>query len=190
MNKSESKYFNTALLMDEALLFLLEKKDFEFISVKEICDKAGVSRSTFYLHYESMNDLLIETIGLINKKFKDSFNNKVVDASSTDKKDLFFIKEEYLLPYLELVKKHKHVFKLIHNKPYLFGNEKASKDLYNNLFEKVLDSYGVKEEDKEYVFAYYTQGTLAIVLKWIEKDCIDEIEKVSELIINMINHKE
>ena len=190
MNKSESKYFNTALLMDEALLFLLEKKDFEFISVKEICDKAGVSRSTFYLHYENMNDLLIETIGLINKKFRDSFNNKTIDASSASKKDLFFIKEEYLLPYLELVKKHKHVFKLIHNKPYLFGNEKASKDLYNNLFKKVLDSYGVKEEDKEYVFAYYTQGTLAIVLKWIEKDCIDEIEKVSELIINMINHKE
>ena len=91
---------------------------------------------------------------------------------------------------LELVKKHKHVFKLIHNKPYLFGNEKASKDLYNELFEKILDSYGVKEEDKEYVFAYYTQGTLAIVLKWIEKDCLDSIERVSELIINMINHKE
>ena len=101
MNKSESKYFNTALLMDEALLFLLEKKDFEFISVKEICDKAGVNRSTFYLHYENMNDLLIETIELINKKFNDSFNNKVVDAGSTSKKDLFFIKEEYLLEALQ-----------------------------------------------------------------------------------------
>lgn len=190
MNKSESKYFNTAVLMNEALLFLLEKKDFEFISVKEICNKAGVSRSTFYLHYESMNDLLIETIGLINKKFNDSFNNKVVDASYADRKDLFFITEEYLLPYLELVKKHKHVFKLIHNKPFLFGNERESKELYNKLFEKILDSYGVKDEDKEYVFAYYTQGTLAIVLKWIEKDCLDSIERVSELIINMINHKE
>ena len=72
MNKSESKYFNTALLMDEALLFLLEKKDFEFISVKEICDKAGVSRSTFYLHYENMNDLLVEALSLINKRFYDS----------------------------------------------------------------------------------------------------------------------
>ena len=26
MNKSESKYYNTALLMDEALLLILEKK--------------------------------------------------------------------------------------------------------------------------------------------------------------------
>ena len=45
MNKSESKYYNTALLMDEALLLLLEKKDYEFITVKEICAKAGVNRS-------------------------------------------------------------------------------------------------------------------------------------------------
>ncbi len=52
MNKNESKYFNTALLMDEALIHLLTKKDIGYITVKEICEKAGVNRSTFYLHYE------------------------------------------------------------------------------------------------------------------------------------------
>ena len=57
MDKRESKYFFTASLMDDALLLLLEKKDFEFITIKELCQKAGVNRSTFYLHYENMNDL-------------------------------------------------------------------------------------------------------------------------------------
>ena len=56
MNKNESKYFNTALKMDEALLTLLEKKDFDFITVKEICVVANVNRSTFYLHYENTYD--------------------------------------------------------------------------------------------------------------------------------------
>ena len=42
MNKSESKYYNTALLMDEALLLILEKKEYEYITVKEICEKAGL----------------------------------------------------------------------------------------------------------------------------------------------------
>ena len=58
MNKYESKYFNTARLMNEALLLLLENKDYEYITVKEICSKAGVNRSTFYLHYETIDDLL------------------------------------------------------------------------------------------------------------------------------------
>ena len=51
MTKSESKYYNTALLMNQALIELLNKKDLKYITVKEICVKAGVNRSTFYLHY-------------------------------------------------------------------------------------------------------------------------------------------
>lgn len=62
MNKSESKYFNTAMKMDKAFLELLEKKDFEYITVKEICEKAEVNRSTFYLHYETIGDLLDESV--------------------------------------------------------------------------------------------------------------------------------
>ena len=58
MNRQESKYLATASLMDEALLLLLEQKDFDRITVKELCQKAGVNRTTFYLHYENMGDLL------------------------------------------------------------------------------------------------------------------------------------
>ena len=38
MNRSESKYFNTALKMDVALMSLLENKDLEYITIKEICE--------------------------------------------------------------------------------------------------------------------------------------------------------
>lgn len=73
MNKSESKYFNTALRMDEALLALLEKNDFEYISINEVCHLAGVNRSTFYLHYENMRDLLEESVGLMHGRFLSYF---------------------------------------------------------------------------------------------------------------------
>lgn len=69
MNRSESKYFATAARMDEAFLELLEKKDFAYITVKEICEKAGVNRSTFYLHYETVNDLLEESARHIIDRF-------------------------------------------------------------------------------------------------------------------------
>ena len=56
LEKGKSKYFNTALKMDEALIAILQKKSLEYITVKEICEKAGVNRSTFYLHYETILD--------------------------------------------------------------------------------------------------------------------------------------
>ena len=62
MNKSEKKYYNTACLMNQALIELLNKKEYEFITVKEICEKAGVNRSTFYLHYDTIDELLTESI--------------------------------------------------------------------------------------------------------------------------------
>ena len=74
MNKSESKYFNTALRMDEALIELLEHKDLEYITVKELCQQAGVNRSTFYLHYDTISDLLNETMETINQRFLSYFS--------------------------------------------------------------------------------------------------------------------
>lgn len=69
MNRSESKYLNTAQAMDEALMSLLAEKDFESITITELCEKAHVNRSTFYLHYDSMAELLEETIDSANQAF-------------------------------------------------------------------------------------------------------------------------
>ena len=49
MNKSESKYFATAVRMDEAFLRLLEKKDFAYITVKN-CVKRQVSTDPPFIY--------------------------------------------------------------------------------------------------------------------------------------------
>lgn len=188
MNKSESKYYNTAVLMDEALLILLETKDFEFITIKEICKKAGVNRSTFYLHYQNTSELLAEAIELINKRFTESFKVQSFDAINANKESSFFITPEYIVPYLKFVKENKKLFKLIHEKPYVFNNERAFEKLYRSIFSVILDKFGVREDEKQYVFSFYTQGTLAIIMKWIENDCRDEIDRIVSIIIDLIGY--
>ena len=112
MNKSESKYFNTAICMDEALLALLEKKDLPYITVKEICEKAGVNRSTFYLHYETIDDLLTESIEYLNnacfaymrEKQDDLGTDFVSGITECDINELYLVTPKYLSPYLEFIK--------------------------------------------------------------------------------------
>ena len=115
MNKNESKYFNTAVKMDKALLELLEKKDFEYITIKEICALAEVNRSTFYLHYENTSDLLKETTQYITDSFLSYFSveKQSIDLKfeNTDLKELVFITPEYLSPYLTFIKENQRVFK-------------------------------------------------------------------------------
>lgn len=41
----------------DAFLELRSKKEIEKISVKELCEKAGINKSTFYTHYQDIYDL-------------------------------------------------------------------------------------------------------------------------------------
>ena len=189
MKNHESKYYNTALLMNEALLILLETKEYEFITIKEICEKAGVNRSTFYLHYESLDDLLEETITNTNIKFQDAFDNKTINPISLSKEELFFIKEEELMPYLNFVKENKRIYKLMFKYSYIFKGEVQLKRFYDDLFSIVLDKYGVAKQERDYVFAYYTNGIVSIIQKWLENDCNEDISFITNLMIKLINYK-
>jgi AcrR family transcriptional regulator len=47
----------TRAMLQHALISLILKKDYEAISIQDICDAANVGRSTFYAHYTSKDDL-------------------------------------------------------------------------------------------------------------------------------------
>ena len=49
----------TQTLIRKAFTDLLAKKPIESISVKELCQAAGINRGTFYLHYYDLEDELI-----------------------------------------------------------------------------------------------------------------------------------
>ena len=44
-------------MLQHALISLILKKDYETITIEDICDAANVGRSTFYAHYTSKDDL-------------------------------------------------------------------------------------------------------------------------------------
>lgn len=186
MNKAESKYFNTAQLMNTALLFLLEKKSFDKITIKEICEKAGVNRSTFYLHYESIDDLLLETVENLNHEFEACFE---VKPAIIDKESSIFLTKEYLIPYLNFVKKNKRILKTIHLKPKLFNAEKVYLKMYDKFFYPALNAFNVSEKEKPYIFEYFTKGVVAIIKKWIEKECEDSVDFITKLIIDCVGYK-
>lgn len=190
MNRSESKYLSTALLMNQALIDVLSKKDYAFITIKEICQKAGVNRSTFYLHYDSINDLLVETIENLNKQFTACFSDDLKkltkNISNSSKDDLILIRPEFLLPYLQHVKEHKAVYKVSAKQVSLMKSDEKYKFLQKNVLYPIFDKFSIDESDKKYFCAYYINGVYAIVDEWIKDGCRDEISKICELIIKCV----
>jgi len=188
MNKNESKYFFSANLMNVALLELLEKKDIDYITVTELTKKAGVNRSTFYLHYDDIYDLFEETIENLNKEFLNSFNKlKTVEIKS--KESAFLITEEFLIPYLNFCKKHKRLFKLVHQKPHLFQNDIVYRKMYKTFFYPAISQFLKEETQKIYTLEFFTQGVVGIINKWIDLDCETDVDQLILIIKKCIDYK-
>ena len=141
MNRSESRYFATAARMDEAFLTLLAKKDFEYITIKEICEVAGVNRSTFYLHYETMSDLLSESVSRMNEQFlacmekdSDAFSAKLRNCP---RDELYLITPDYLTPYLSYIKNNKRLFRTATENAAVLGMDKSYDRMFRHVFTPI-----------------------------------------------------
>lgn len=190
MKRTESKYFVTAAKMDEAFIELLGKKDFEYITVKEICEKAGVNRSTFYLHYETIADLLGESMEYLDRQFFSYFTedskNFVSQIPSMKPEELNFVNAHFLVPYLNYVKDNQKVFQAtIAHPEALRANERYTL-LYKHVIDPVMDKYNVPHDKRIYYNTFFLHGMIAVIREWVRQDCKTSPEEVADIIESLV----
>ena len=190
VNKSESKYFNTATKMDLALIALLKKKPFDYITISEICETAGVNRSTFYLHYENIGDLLAETSHHLIDTFLSYFDMDSFNLAECEIDELNFIREKYLIPYLTYIKDNKEVFATALANGKAFGFEKVYRQLFEHIFDPILARHHYPKEDRKYVMMYYLNGISAINNEWLKDNCQKPVSEISRIIQECIFGKD
>ncbi len=187
MNKSESKYFNTAARMDEAFLALLAEKSVEYITVKEICHRAGVNRSTYYLHYETINDLLVEAAEYVGAKFAGYFEHLGMTAEFLEEGEpIELISPEFLRPWLAFIRDNKVLYRTVVAKSDVLqmgrGIEKGTLRALNTALER----RGVPEARRPYVAAFFLEGMNAVAEEWLKHDCAEDIDDVVAIIIGCV----
>ena len=182
MEKSSSKYFHTARRMDQAFLNLLEKKDMEYITVKELCETAGVNRSTFYLHYETIGDLLAESVQYMNEQFLAHMQPHAAEFVSRIREcpleELYLVTPEYLTQYLTYIVQNKRLFQTALKNSGVLGLKKTYRRMMRHVFLPILERFEIAEPEREYMVAFYIHGLMAIVSKWLERDCADSLEHI------------
>ena len=66
--KTDPRVFRTKKLIINGFIELLEEKEFRFITIKDVTDRASVNRATFYSHFSDKYNLMEEVI-------REGFNN-------------------------------------------------------------------------------------------------------------------
>ena len=124
----------TQQAVQSAFAKLLSEKDITDITIKELCDKADINKSTFYLHYKDIYDCA------------DSFTNSIVDKTIAIMEPYDFV--ELVNHFPEIIEKIMLIFN--ENKdlyvPFLssprhsFALYKIKKLTIERLLEKTADS--------------------------------------------------
>ncbi len=68
--KPDRRVQRTRQLLREAFRGLLHDKPYDAITIQDITERANVGRTTFYLHYDSKDDLLLEHYGDVTSLFR------------------------------------------------------------------------------------------------------------------------
>jgi AcrR family transcriptional regulator len=58
--KTDRRIGRTRQLLQKALLDLIAERSYDAVTIQEIVDRANVARTTFYVHYKSKDDLLMD----------------------------------------------------------------------------------------------------------------------------------
>ena len=190
MNKSESKYFHTAVKMDLALIALLKEKPIEYITVRELCETAGVNRSTFYLHYENTRDLLEETLRFLIDRFLSYFpvdTGPITDGfQSAPLEDLNYISEEYVLPYLTYVRDNRKVFAIALDHAGCFDFDTIYQRMFQHIFHPILSRFRFPDDEQPYVMAFYLNGVHAVIRQWVKNGCSESRETICGILSRCI----
>ncbi len=168
-------------LRQELLGFLAREED---PTVGQLCEAAGINRSTFYRHYRDIPDLMEKTEKEIQKGLFRSVGGQgnFLERLESSSEPL-----ESLISYIG---QNRHFYRA-----YLRKNGKSAlEDGYQLFWEKEIRplflAHGVEKEARmRYYFAYAKSGFETILRMWLEGDCIESPQEIAGIIHKMLPAK-
>lgn len=178
--KNNQRFQETDERIRAAFLESLQKKKISGITVAEICRAVGINRSSFYLHYLDVYDILEKMTVEVGAEIAGEIMEMRLAPGD-------FAAGVYLPPVFRHMERHRDFY-------LLYFREMGTKDLETH-FTALLDAVarpfmkaaGVESERRiAYHFALYQAGLLAVVRKWLEWGCVETPEEMAQTVTSSI----
>ncbi len=175
--KNNKRYKMSCEKIETTFLTLILNHKYEDISISQICAHAKINRSTFYAHYDDINDLILK----IESKFAKSVST-IFNYGLRQNRDAF--KEMF-----EFIQKNKHFYKAFLNIPYTTVSEIESK---SNILTKLKEQdslSNVSDTELFYRASFFGAGIKEICKIWLNRDCKETPEYMAKLIFNEYSNR-
>ena len=165
--KINQKIINTKKSLSKSLIYLLGKNAITEIDVSQLCTYAGVNRTTFYKHCNSLYDLLNELINEFFKKIEILFLKVNVNENTTSKIAL-------LLKYL---KQNREFVSVIMNNNTLttISQRLITLDFIDSLIKTNIQYRKSVYINDNYYIDFIISGWYTVIKRWVNENCaLDE----------------
>ncbi|MGN0519324.1 MAG: TetR/AcrR family transcriptional regulator [Candidatus Fimenecus sp.] len=174
--KENQRIVLTKRMLKEALLRIMSVKNIQSITVSELCEDAGINRSTFYNHYGCPADVLKEIeLDVLNDLVQ------IWEMEGAGKHWPVNKRVEALCNYLQ---EHKRVAKLLlrdsdTNSEFatLMFQAAHVRLIYDDVF-----SYAKSADSKRLMITFLTNGTYHMLRQWLLEDIPKTPKEMGDLV--------
>lgn len=161
---------STKELLKKSLLELLTKKPLSKITIKELCERVDINRTTYYRYYLDQYDQL-------EKIENEIFNNMgkfIEDINTKNNGDMV----KSVLTYIE---KEKQEFKILLENGDMNFQTKLLSFIGKKLFQNVMPN----DLDTEIKYIYTAVGSFGVVSEWIKGNIKLSVDELSKKILEL-----
>ena len=144
----------------EAAIKLLEEKNLDKISVKDICDECGINRNTFYYHYADIYavlDAMLENASSVMKKEAEGEDI----LTDYEKRVAFISANKKAVMHIYQSKQRETISSYIH---------RLSHDFVSEYVYKAAEGKKVSENDMIFICSFYECALEGLIYRWLESD--------------------
>jgi len=181
MKKEDRRVRRTRKILTQALTELLQQKQVNEITVKELTDLADMNRGTFYLYYKDIYDMLEKIQDEMFEKLDGIFELREDEEVTEQTKPI-------LLDLFRFIEENQEMCRVLLSPN---GDMSFLHRLNEVLREKCLHIYigtepVANEEDFDYRYSFVVYGCAGIIRAWVGRNCREKPEQMAELASRMI----
>ncbi|MBQ3335079.1 MAG: TetR/AcrR family transcriptional regulator [Eubacteriaceae bacterium] len=182
MNFTDLRVQRTREQLQNALLTLLETKELKKITVKEICDEAGISRNAFYQHFGYKEDLYDNMVTRATERIRGALAPIVPDITAI-KQDTIDIYAKGIIDAICEVRELLYV--MLKRDDGLFMRQLTDL-IFDQFLTNALPFFNTEDtEELRLYYEFLAAGIAAFIIKWILNDTVTK-DKAQTLLSDIL----
>ena len=178
--KVDRRVIKTRRQLKKGLAALMKEKSVNQITVKELVEEVDINRSTFYLHFKDIQDLLREIEENMEAQIKRAIEEHPIVSGNENA--FYFIEDMF-----RVLDEEREISKALigpnGDMGFIHRIERIIKENSRGTLEKMFPG---KKEDLKYFYAFCLSGCLGLVKVWLNEGEEKSPEEMAQMTFNMI----